>query len=187
MPAPLSPVSEPVQENFAGGLQLDQSRDESRPIWLYAGGGLALVLLVFWLAWPRHSGPPAAQQVAATQPSPQTSIPQQSAPVPANPKIAGFSDAKTSSEATAPISGDQIWRVVVYDYHRREDAQAMASSINQRHPGLDAKVFSPRGRSVSYLVTVGSPMTRGEAARYRSRAIDSGMPRDTYIQNYRSE
>ena len=143
-------ISEPVKETPVAKLPLEQPRAESRPIWLYAGGGLVLVLLL-WLAWPHHSVPAAAKQAAATQAGPQTSVPQHSAPAP----------------AAAPVSGEQIWRVIVYAYRRQEDAQAMASSINQRHPGLDAKVFSPHGHSVSYLVTVGSPMTREEAARYR--------------------
>jgi hypothetical protein len=182
-----------MEERRAVESQLSRFGREIRPIWIYAGG-LVLLSLVLWLAWPRHRGATSAGQAAATLPSQQpvhqTSAAKQLAPAPVSRKISRVSVSDTSSGATIgepTTSGEQIWRVIAYAYHGREGAEEMASSINKRHPELAAAVFSPHGHAVVYLVTVGSPMTREEAARYRSRAIAAGMPRDTYIQNYRSE
>ncbi|HEX4748706.1 MAG TPA: hypothetical protein VH302_04110 [Bryobacteraceae bacterium] len=192
LPNPVSRVNQRFEQRHARDLKPDKPKTVRPPIWLFAAGGLLLALIVLWLALPRHTGPAAVQPA---QPTPQASIPPQStgaAQTPAaspTPNVSKQAGADTSSVAPVgePVSGDRIWRVVVYAYHRSESAEQKAQSINQRHPELNASVFSPKGRSVFYVVTVGSPMTREEAVRYRSQAIRSGMPRDTYIQNYRPE
>jgi hypothetical protein len=77
-----------------------------------------------------------------------------------------------------------VWRVVLYTFSREEDAQKRAQAINGKHPGLDAQTFSP-SNSHMYLVVAGGRMTRSDAARLRLKALREGMPRDSYIQNYK--
>ena len=88
---------------------------------------------------------------------------------------------------TAPVTGTgengAVWRLVLYTYGSEAAAQKMAESINQKHPGLSAEVFSPKG-SGPYLVVAGGRMTRDAAARLRQSVGHLGMPRDAYIQNY---
>ena len=73
----------------------------------------------------------------------------------------------------------------MFTYMREADAERKAQSLNERHPNLDAKVFSPNGQGSPYLVTVGGQMTREEAAHLRQRVIGLGLPHDSYIQNYK--
>ena len=77
-----------------------------------------------------------------------------------------------------------MWRVVVFTYNHQGDAEKKAQSVNQKHPNLNASVFSPAGNG-PYLVTLGGAMTREEAQQLRRKALREGMPRDSYIQNYK--
>jgi hypothetical protein len=74
---------------------------------------------------------------------------------------------------------------VVYTYDGAADAQKTASSINEKHPDLKAEVFSPNGNSGPYLVVIGGQMNRENAVGLRQTARRLGLPRDTYLQNYK--
>src|ERR1017187_4464707 len=76
------------------------------------------------------------------------------------------------------------WRVVAYTYSRHQDAEKKAESINTRFAGIHAEVF--RAGS-SYLISLGAHLTREEAATLQRKAIGKGLPRDTYIQNFRTD
>jgi eukaryotic-like serine/threonine-protein kinase len=82
-----------------------------------------------------------------------------------------------------PATTPAQWRVVVYTYNNRADAQKMSAVIDGNHPGLRPEVFSPNGHA-PYLVTVGGVMTKREALAWVRRSRRSGLPRDTYAQNY---
>ncbi len=75
------------------------------------------------------------------------------------------------------------WRVIAYTYHRQDQAQKKAESIAQTHPELRPAVFTPTQRA-PYLVTVGGVMNRDEAYAFARQSRNSGLPRDTYAQNY---
>jgi cell division septation protein DedD len=154
-----------------------------RRAWIYAAIGLAIIGLIIWAARPRHH-----QQIAAQTAAPVT------APVASWPTRT-VGDARTSNApatpntaAPAPIANPAnppIWHVILYTFARQNDAQNRAETLNQRYPGLNIQVFSPPTRNRVYLVTAGGAMTRDEAAQVRVRALHSGLPRDTYIQNFK--
>jgi hypothetical protein len=77
-----------------------------------------------------------------------------------------------------------VWRVVLYTYARSADADTKAHSVNQKYPGLNAEAFSPGGKGL-YLVVAGGRMTREDAERLRERVRAMGLPRDSYIQNFK--
>jgi eukaryotic-like serine/threonine-protein kinase len=83
----------------------------------------------------------------------------------------------------SPAATPAQWRVVAYTYNSRADAQKMSAAIDGKHPGLRPEVFSPNGHA-PYLVTVGGVMTKREALAWVRRLRRSGLPRDTYAQNY---
>ena len=58
----------------------------------------------------------------------------------------------------------------------------MVSQINEKHANLGAEVFSPK--SGDYLVTLGGPMDRDQAAKMLDRARRAGLPEDSYVQNF---
>ena len=95
------------------------------------------------------------------------------------------SSASTNVRIVTPhtVNGP-VWRLIVFTYGTAESAQNMANLINEKHPELQAEVFSPDGHGL-YLVTLGGRMQRDDAARLRQKALGLGMPRDSYIQNYK--
>ncbi len=76
------------------------------------------------------------------------------------------------------------WYVIAWTYNHHGQAQAKADQLNVRHPGFHANVFSPRGRA-PFLISLGGPMSEPEAKALQQRARRSGLPRDTFIRNYR--
>jgi hypothetical protein len=98
---------------------------------------------------------------------------------------ASHSAAHTAAPHTGSMVHGSIWRVVLYTYARESDAHKKADSLNQKHTGLKAEVFSPNGAQPPYLVVVGGKLTRDEALRMRQTALHMGMPHDSYIQNYK--
>ena len=169
------------------------ARSEKRrglPFWAYAVGAM-LVALAIWAAWPRPAPKPARENAPArsgvpapagnawetrTLPDEGSSAKPQPGPVPPQPASVVVAEPKT-------LNGP-VWRVVLFTYNREQDARKKAHSVNERHPGVGAEVFSPSGHGAPYLVTVGGAMNREDAARLRRKAVSFGMPRDCYIQNY---
>lgn len=142
----------------------------SNKVWVYGAILGLIVLALLWAARPRASRPvtvPHQVQTTATNATQQTAT---ITPPPAR---------------DAPAPSNAVWRVIIFTYARESDAQKKAESVNKRHPGLDAKIFNPKGNGSPYLVTVGGKMTKDQAARLRERVIRLGLPRDSYIQNYK--
>ena len=147
--------------------------------WLAAVALLLGVVLVGWFALHRlfnhRAGaavPPVSAQAGAVN----------AQPAPAPPSIT------LSPAAPAPRAGPQSsldWRVVVFTYNRRDQAQNKVSSLARRHPGLQPAIFSPTGRA-PWLVTIGGMLQRDAAYALARKARSLGLPRDTYAQNYRA-
>jgi eukaryotic-like serine/threonine-protein kinase len=182
-----------------------------RRIWAYLALALLVVVGLIWLARPRKSGQrgTAANSVETTagarrQPTAPTAnaaapVIRQKSPQPVPAQITrtltpAHPVTSTQRNQNLRLSGaaDQthyvngpVWRVVVYTYESSVDAQKSASSINNKHPDLNAHVFSPNSNTGPYLVVVGGEMNRDDALALRQKARRMGMPRDTYIQNYK--
>ncbi len=197
---PLSPavVAKPEAAPVLTRVARRERRDNSSipRLWIYAGALVVVVLLLLWAAWPKRQPPPATQTVSALQTVPDPVVPpsknvwetktlKPNGNAPVRPALPAPADlAKLERRSPLTVNGP-VWRVVVFTYAREADAEKKAELVNKRHPNLDAKVFSPKPQESPYLVTVGGRMTREEAARLRQRAIGMGLPRDSYIQNYR--
>lgn len=147
------------------------------PLWVYGAGVVVIILGLIFLLRPKHSpqkpGPAASTTVPAAQ--------QKVIPPPSE-----SADKMASRSAVAPASSTNgaVWRVIVYTYNTRDDAQHQVDAINQKHPNLKAEVFSATVNSAPYLVVVGGAMNRNQAKRFRQIAVSSGMPRDAYLQNF---
>jgi hypothetical protein len=162
--------------------------------WVYGAVTLVVVVLLLWAARPKHTTAvvqPAAppKNASANQPAPswptRTLAPDGTA---ATSRRDAHPDARIA-EPRKPAVGNPkdpaVWRVVLYTFSREEDARKRAEAINRQHPGLDARTFLPPGPNRLYLVVAGGRMTREEAAGLRQKALHQGMPRDSYIQNYK--
>jgi eukaryotic-like serine/threonine-protein kinase len=142
------------------------------PKWIFVGAA-GVLLLVLGLNRRRPA------DVATPPPVAAVSLPAE-APVPAPlPKVAVPTVPKAS-----PAVGKEMWRVIAFTYRTRDAAARKVQQLNQYHPGLNAAVFSPKGRGGYYLVSLGGRMTHEEAVRVQHSARGKGLPRDLYVQNY---
>jgi hypothetical protein len=157
---------------------------KSRP-WIVLGG--VLLVLILSIAYFLHRAPTSqpAATTSANPPAPPaqpTPVPNQSeAPPPATAPPAGAVSPSVETPSTA--AGQEVWRVVAYTYNKQDQAQHKVDTINQRHSSLTPEVFTPSGHA-PYLVTLGGPMSHGDAVALRRKAQSEGLPRDTYVQNY---
>lgn len=185
---------------FVPGSVSTAAARPQRRTWAILAIALLIVLALIWLARPKKSAQPdsvASSAVKTAPPKQQSAAPVQKPGVPAQvppaPKAAtGTSGARTPDEQSTRSAGQPtqylngpIWRVVIYTYDNAADAQTRAQAINGKHPDLKAEVFSPNGNEGPYLVAIGGQMSRNDAVTLRQKALRLGLPRDTYIQNYK--
>jgi hypothetical protein len=90
----------------------------------------------------------------------------------------------TTKPETSSASAN-VWRTVIYTYNRQADADEKAKSLNAQHADLHAEVFSPSGNRGPYLVCAGGRMSKEDAADMRKRVVGMGLPRDSYVQNFK--
>ena len=154
---------------YRRGVSDESSGFNLRP-WIL--GGVAAVIVCIIVIWHFVSAKPAhPAQTASVQPAPVASQPV-AAPAPV---------ATTPAPAAAPHAPS--WYVIAWTYNHQSQAQAKADRINARYKGFHAEVFSPRGGS--FLISLGGPMSEPQAKELQQRARRAGLPRDTYIRNYR--
>ncbi len=176
--------------NRVAQSRLPQRTRPAIPAWMYAAAAVIVIVLLVWIARPKHrtiasASHAAASSTASSQPSAWES------------KTITPDDAKTVTPAPvtaakpviparqSPAVNGAIWRVVLYTYARSADADSKARSVNAKYPGLNAETFSPAGGKSLYLVVVGGRMTREDAERLRQRVRAMGLPRDSYTQNFK--
>lgn len=139
-----------------------------------------LVIATLWALYAMlHSGRTASSTkpvvtLPAASPAPNLQKP----PAATHVAVPG-SGATTSVALTTPG-----WRVVAYTYMHEDQAQHKAETIRQRYPQLAPGVFALHGKA-PYLVTLGGVMSKADAFALRNKAVQMGLPRDTYAQNYR--
>src|SRR5579884_94756 len=156
--------------------------------WMVAGVVLLALVLVFAFRALLHSSKDVSAQPAppsVSQAKVQTPV---AGPVHVQKPVATTPvrplSAPVPTMATQTTRKNTIWRVVAYTYNHQDQAEHKAQTINSKYPDLKAEVFSPKGNSAPYLVTLGGPMERDAAFQLRNKAVSEGLPRDMYAQNY---
>lgn len=180
---PVAPSPRPAyQQPRAVRHEQPQARTAShRRVWVYIPiAALIIAVALLWAMRPKHAsvGPTVAAKSA--WPSREVGPGSSNAPQPAHAAPLASNEAAVTAPKSAKGS---VWRVVVFTFSRQSDAENRAKIINEQHPDLHAEVFAPRGGS-PYLVVLGHNLSREEAEHLRQRARASGLPRDSYIQNY---
>lgn len=84
---------------------------------------------------------------------------------------------------TAPKN---IYYVIVGSHLKYEDAKKQADQINSKFSQYSAEVYAPYGGNPNYGVVIGANLPKSEAATLRSAAIQSGLPKDTYLWTFPS-
>jgi hypothetical protein len=75
--------------------------------------------------------------------------------------------------------------VIAYTFNHEQQAWSRAAAILKQHPYLHPQVIAPGGAS-QFLVALGGPMSRDEAENTRRMAREAGLPRDTFVRNYKA-
>ncbi len=157
----------------------------------------AILLIAILFGIFHHSPKPVSHAAQATEAPPGTagsahpgvSPAAGIAGLPAQPLAPGAqkpspSERADAASSTQPSDGVRdVWRVVAYTYNSQHKAEKKAAELNQKHPNFKAEAWSPTG-SRPYLVTLGGPMPRVQAAEMRTLALQSGVSKDVYAQNY---
>jgi eukaryotic-like serine/threonine-protein kinase len=159
---------------------------------------LAIVLAggLLWLARPKPEKPrPTVNPVARTQTAtptpgsetrtvqPRSTTPHDTSRAPVASAAVAPAAAPATTNTAGPSGKADTWRVVVFTFARRADAEKRAQALGQEHPGFNPEVFS-RNNSGPYMVVLGGPMSHDDAMRLRQKARASGFPRDSYAQNF---
>ena len=174
-------LATPVLESQAVGRKEMTANERAAthpfPKWIFVGAA-GVLLLVLGLN-RRHTA-----DVIAPPPVGAVSLPAES-PAPATlPKAGVPKSAVPPVPKPSPVAGKEMWRVIAFTYRTREAAAKKVHQLNQYHPGLNAAVFSPKGKGAYYLVSLGGRMTHEEAVRVQHSARGKGLPHDLYVQNY---
>ncbi len=160
----------------------------SRVVWAICA---AVALLLLFLGWHFFSGKPATP-AATSNPAPivhsgaaaepGASAPSQTVPSPAPPATAERVPASSVAEESH-ATGAHGWYVVAYTYNHEGQAATKAKRLRRNHDSLHPQVFSPTGHG-PYFVSLGGPMSQGEAESVYRHARRAGLPRDTFVRHY---
>jgi hypothetical protein len=149
------------------------------------------VLVLLLVAWRMFHSRPAEQNNTAQVTSASTAVVPQNPPAvvpkpsPAVDAAPASPAAVTPSQTTATVKGGRTqWRVIAFTYNHEDQAKAKAAQVAEKHPDLQADVFSPSGNA-PYLVTIGGVMSRDDALALARKARSEGLAHDVYAQNYR--
>lgn len=145
-------------------------------------GGLAALIVCVMVIWHFVSAKPKQPGLSQAQAQPAVSTASQPIPQPRAEPAVGLAPV-VANPASAVVPHSSGWYVIAWTYNHQSQAQAKADRINARSRGFHAEVFSPRAST--YLVSLGGPVSQSEAKALQQRARRSGLPRDTYIRNYR--
>jgi eukaryotic-like serine/threonine-protein kinase len=170
-----------AQDDHANATDDGPSPDRPRrsaPL-VIAVAALLLVATLWAVYGVMHSGK------AANPAKPATPAAGGTVPTPQEPAVAGRAAPAVQRGGPATVTlTTPGWRVIAYTYMHEAQAQHKAQVIRQRFPQLTPGVFALHG-TAPYLVTLGGVMSKADALALRDKAVQMGLPRDTYAQNYR--
>jgi hypothetical protein len=75
-----------------------------------------------------------------------------------------------------------VWFVIAGSHLKKEDAERQAQQIQVK--GFPADVYEPYGDNLYYAVVIGAHMTQSDAQKLRVKAINTGLPMDTYLWTF---
>jgi hypothetical protein len=140
------------------------------PKWVYAGvAALVLILIIMSVARRRNSEPESVAAAAAPTP------PAAAAPTPPV-------EVRAEPAPRAVGRKQDGWWVIASAYNSREAAEKRMHSIQERWPDFRVAVSQPQSDRGHYYVTLGENLAEDQAEALRKRALELGLPRDTYIK-----
>jgi hypothetical protein len=74
--------------------------------------------------------------------------------------------------------------VIAGSHLKLEDASKQASEIGRKWPKYRGEVYAPYGNNPYYAVVIGANLTYEDAQALRRKAIQDGLPNDTYLWTF---
>ena len=171
--------------NAPPGQSIDQIPVEARlekrsshrtPKWIFAGlAAVVLVVLLVALYRSKESGsapvtpPPAVTQQHAPLPPPPPLV------QPAPPQLAAVAPPREGRRGNG-------WSVIVAAYVSREAAEKRMRTLANKWRNFNLSVLEQHSEKAAYMVVLGENLSEDAAESLRQRAVNSGLPRDTYIK-----
>ncbi len=174
------PFMLPNEREMAAGWPREDEPSEGRwpgTAYVIAAAIAVVLVMAFTLYGLLHREPEQRPVAPATSAAP-AAIPARAAN---GTVLAATRPTGTPASATASAEG---WRVVAYTYSYEKSAQEKAKALADRFSELNPGVFAPKGEDV-WLVTLGGVMSRADALMLRDKAVNMGLPEDTYAHNFR--
>jgi eukaryotic-like serine/threonine-protein kinase len=169
--------------NFQRRFHAGNSATGKRAPFMAIATVIAVVVIVMLVHFSRGSStpPPASALQATSQPAPAVVVKNTAArPAPLTTPVA----ARSSNLVTSPMEAG--WYVIAYTFNRADQAAIRVAAIARKDPSLRPKIVAPGGHS-PYLIALGGPMSRPQAESLQKRARQSGLPRDTFVRNYKGD
>ena len=163
------------------------------PKWIPVGAAGVVLLILglhFRSAPDVPAQPPPAPIVAAPLPKASPAGEGASTPVskvvstPVSQPVSKLLSKPPQAASKPSLAGEGIWRVIAFTFRTRAAAVKKVEQINQRHPRLEATVFSPKEKQGYYLVALGGRMSHEEALRMQKKARAEHVSPDLFVHNY---
>ena len=164
------------RRNHIGTVQVRQRG----PLWAALAVIAVIVLAVFLrtgISKPANEPQIAAAPAAAPEPVRRGVVKEAPTPIPP-------AGAQPIAHTMATAHMQPGWYVVAYTFNQQGQAATRAAHIAQKNPSLHPEVIAPGGRA-PFLVALGGAMSRPEAENTRNLARQAGLPRDTFVRNYK--
>jgi eukaryotic-like serine/threonine-protein kinase len=149
------------------------------PKWIYAGlAAIVLIVLLAALMRRKDAAPVAPAPVVTASATATPQDPQAEAPAPrveAKPPVSSPVSRPRGRKADG-------WSVIVAAYGAREPAEKQMRTMMNRWPNFKIRVSERQTEKTHYLVVLGENLSEDQAEALRKRAVESGLPRDTYIK-----
>jgi hypothetical protein len=152
------------------------------PKWIYAGLAVLILIVVLSAVMRKRDASAVAVMPPAAVPerTPDAEIADRAASAKV-PSPAPKPDSRTEAVGARGRKADG-WSVIVAAYASREPAEKRMRDMMRRWPQFNIGVLRPRAEKTLYLVVLGQNLSEEQAETLRRRAVDSGLPRDTYIK-----
>ena len=152
------------------------------PKWIYAGVAVLILAVVFAAVMRKKDEAPVTAVSPAAVPArtPDAETGGRAAPAEVQPPA-----PKPEQRAEAPRARGRKadgWSVIVAAYISREPAEKRMRDMMRRWPNFKIGVFQPQTDQTHYYVVLGQNLSEDQAEELRKRAVDSGLPPDTYIK-----
>jgi hypothetical protein len=168
---------------YIGGIIAFLHKDENSSIKL-CELGIAAPALIIAMINATNIGEHKIPKVAGKKAVSSTLFISQAYAQPSDKKVFSLPKETTFEQVKRGLFGsktERVWFVIVGSHLKFEDAEKQAKQINNNMKGFNAEVYDKYGHNPYYGVVIGANLIYEEAQQLRKKAVDAGLPKDTYL------